>query len=97
METASANQAVKIEKGRGASLTVHLAGTGLQRPIVATSSGILSGFAALIPARPAKPIGFRFEHGVQRLFDRPADHLAKMVPDPGFVDDHLTHRLLVTH
>ena len=38
------------------------------------------------------------QHGIQRLFHRATNQLAKMVPDTGFIDlDHLTHRLLVTH
>ena len=41
---------------------------------------------------------FGVQHGVERLFDRPADHLAQVVPDTGLVDlDDLAHRLLVTH
>ena len=75
------------------NLEVDLAGAGLQRPFIAASSGILPGLAALVTSCAAKLVSLSIQHRVQRLFDRPANHLAKMVPDPGFIDlDDLAHR-----
>ena len=80
------------------NLEVHLAGAGLQRSFVAASPGILPSLAAFITPGAAKLVGLGIQHGVQSLFHRATNHLAKMVPDPGFINlDHLTHRLLVTH
>src|SRR5271169_3676581 len=54
--------------------------------------------AALITPGTAELVSLGVQHRVQRLFHRTANHLAKMVTNPGFIDlDHLTHRLLVTH
>jgi len=79
-------------------LEADVAGLGVQRPIIAARPSILPGLAALVAAGTAKPISLRIQHRVQCLFDRPADHLAKMIPNPRLVDlDDLAHRLLVTH
>src|SRR5271166_290810 len=80
------------------NLEVYFAGAGLQRPIVAASPGVLPSLAALVTAGTAKLVCLSIKHGIQRLFHRPTNHLAKMVSDPGFIDlDHLTHWILVTH
>jgi hypothetical protein len=80
------------------NLEAYFAGAGLQRPIVAASPGVLPSLAALVTAGTAQLVCLSIQHGVQRLFHRATNHLAKMVSDPGFIDlDHLTHRILVTH
>src|SRR4051812_34779909 len=80
------------------TLEIDLASAGLQRPLVAASSGVLPSLAALVTPGTAKLVSFGIQHGVQRLFDSPANHLAKMIPNPGFIDlDDLAHRFLVTH
>src|SRR5664279_5523541 len=74
---------------------------GVQRPFIAACPGILPSLVALVTPRAAKLVCFCIQHGVQRLLDRPADHLTKMIPDPGLINlDNLAHRLntaLVTH
>src|SRR5208282_2566874 len=80
------------------NLEVHFTGAGLQRSLVAASPSVLAGLTALVTACAAKLVGLGIQHGVQRVFHRVTNQLAKMVPDTGFIDlDHLTHRLLVTH
>src|SRR6185436_15054507 len=80
------------------NLEVYFAGAGLQRPIVAASTGVLPSLTAFVTAGTAQLVCLSIQHGVQRLFHRATNHLAKMVSDPGFIDlDHLTHRILVTH
>src|SRR4029077_385939 len=60
--------------------------------------GVLPSLAALVTAGTAELVCFSIQHGVQRLFHRATNHLAKMIANPRFIDlDHLTHRLLVTH
>src|SRR6202051_1676958 len=77
---------------------INLASAGLQRPFIAASAGILPSFAAFVTCCPAKLVCFSIQHGVERLLDRPSNHLAKMIPYPAFIDlDDLAHRLLVTH
>jgi hypothetical protein len=50
--------------------------------------------AAFITSCAAKPIGFRIQQRIERLFNRAPDHLAEMIPDPGFINlDDLAHRL----
>jgi hypothetical protein len=39
--------------------------------------------AALVTPGGAKPVCLRIQHRVQRLFNGPTNHFAKMVPDPG--------------
>ena len=80
------------------NLEINLAGAGLQRPFIAASAGILPSFATFVTCCPAKLVRLSIQHGIQRLLDRPTNHLAKMVSNPGFIDlDDLAHRLLVIH
>ena len=60
-------------------LEIDLAGTGLQRPLVAASPGILPSLAAFVTPSSAKLVRLSIQHGVQRLFNSPTNHLAKMV------------------
>ena len=51
---------------------IDLAGAGLQRPFVTASPGVLPGLAALVTPGPAQLVRLSIQHGVQRLFNRPA-------------------------
>src|ERR1051325_2954963 len=80
------------------NLEVYFAGAGLQRAIIAARSGVLPSLAALVTTGTAQLVCLSIQHGIERLFHRPTNHLTKMVSDPGFIDlDHLTHRILITH
>src|SRR3954470_927076 len=80
------------------NLEIHFARAGLQCPLIAAGPGVLTSLAALVTASAAELVRLSIQHGIQRLFHRATNQLAKMVPDTGFIDlDHLTHRLLVTH
>src|SRR6476660_10500319 len=80
------------------NLEIHFARAGLQCPLIAAGPGVLTSLAALVAASAAELVCLSIQHGIQRLFHRATNQLAKMVPDTGFIDlDHLTHRLLVTH
>src|SRR6476620_3370538 len=79
-------------------LEIDLAGAGLKRPIVTASPGILPSLATLVTPGTAQLVCLSIQHGVQRLFHSPANHLAKMIPYPRFIDlADLAHRFLVTH
>ena len=67
-------------------LEIDLAGAGLKRPIVTASPGILPSLATLVTPGTAQLVCLSIQHGVQRLFHSPANHLAKMIPYPGFID-----------
>jgi len=61
----------------------------VQRAFVAAGPGILPALSAFV-----KPIRFRVQQGVEGLLNRPTNHLAEMIPDPGFINlDDLAHRL----
>src|SRR5262245_22924875 len=55
------------------NLEIDLAGAGLQRPLIAASTGILPSLAAFVASCSAKLVCFRIQQGVQRLLDSPAD------------------------
>jgi hypothetical protein len=58
----------------------------VQRAFVAAGPGVLPALSAFVTSCTAKPIRF----GIQR----PTNHLAKMIPDPGFINlDDLAHGL----
>src|SRR4051812_14472503 len=88
-------------KGLAAQLwnfEIYFARAGLQCPLIAAGPRVLTSLAALVTASAAELVCLSIQHGIQRLFHRATNQLAKMVPDTGFIDlDHLTHRLLVTH
>ncbi len=64
----------------------------MQRPLITAGPCVLTALSALITPGTTKLVGFRVKHRVQRLFERATHHLAKVIPDPRFVDpDHLTH------
>ena len=76
------------------NLQADLAGPRLQRPLVVARAGVLARLAALVAPGAAQPVRLGVEHRVQRFLDRPAHHLAEVIPDPRLVDlDHLAHRL----
>src|SRR5258708_32388675 len=80
------------------NLEIYFARAGLQCPLIAAGPGVLPSLAALVTTSAAELVCLSIQHGIQRLFHRATNQLAKMVPDTGFIDlDHLTHRLLVTH
>ena len=65
----------------------------MQRPVVTAGPGIDTLGAALVAPSSAQLVRLGIEHRVQRLLDRPPDHLAEVVADPGFIDlDDLAHR-----
>jgi hypothetical protein len=79
-------------------LEIDVAASGLQRPLVTASPGILPSLAALVTSGSTKLVSLSFQHCVQRLFNSPTNHLAEMVSNPGFIDlDYLAHRLLIAH
>src|SRR3954462_8491831 len=83
---------------RSWNLAIPFARAGLQCPLIAARPGVLTTLAALVTASTAELVCLSIQHGIQRLFHRATNQLAKMVPDTGFIDlDHLTHRLLVPH
>src|SRR5450759_3619217 len=53
--------------------------------VVWEASDILPSLAALVTLCTAKPVCLRIQHGVQSLFNRPANHLAKMIPLPRLI------------
>ena len=61
-------------------------GAGLKDPIVTASPGILPSLATLVTPGTAQLVCLSIQHGVQRLFHSPANHLAKMIPYSGFID-----------
>src|SRR4029079_12281487 len=80
------------------NLEIYLARAGVRGLLMSAGPGVLTSLAALVTASAAELVCLSIQHGIQRLFHRATNQLAKMVPDTGFIDlDHLTHRLLVTH
>jgi hypothetical protein len=76
------------------NLEVYFARYCVQRPLVAAGPGVPPALGAFVTSCTAKPIRFGIQQRVEGLFDRPTNHLAKMIPDPGFINlDDLTHRL----
>jgi hypothetical protein len=66
----------------------------VQRAFVAAGPGILPALAAFVTPCTTKPIGFRIQQCVEGLLNRPTNHLAEMIPNPGFINlDDLAHRL----
>ena len=71
------------------NLQIDLAGTGLQRAIIAASTSILPSLVAFVASRATKPVSLSIQHRVQRLLDRSTNHLTKMIPDPRLINlDH---------
>lgn len=76
------------------NLEVYFARYCEQRPFVAAGPGVLPALSAFVTSCTAKPIRFGIQQRVEGLLDRPTNHLAKMIPDPGFINlDDLAHRL----
>jgi hypothetical protein len=74
-------------------LQADLAGPGLQRALIAAGTRVLSRLAALVAPGAAQSVRLGVQHRIQRLLDRPANNLAKVIPDPSLIDlDHLAHR-----
>jgi hypothetical protein len=46
----------------------------------------MPALAAFVTPCTAKPISFRVQQCVEGLFDRSTDHVAEMIPDPGFIN-----------
>lgn len=75
-------------------LQLHFARLGLQAALIVTGPGVLARFAALVPVCAAQAVRLRIQHRVQGFLNRPAHHLAQVVPDPSLIDvDHVPHRL----
>jgi hypothetical protein len=67
-------------------LEVYFSRYRMQRASVAAGPGILPALIAFITSRTAKPIRFRVQQGVEGLLNRPTNHLAEMIPNPGFIN-----------
>jgi hypothetical protein len=59
---------------------------GVQFTFVAAGPGVLPALAAFVTPCAAKSIRFRIQQRVEGLLNRPPHHLAKMIPDPGFIN-----------
>src|SRR5262249_48670170 len=64
----------------------HLASLGLQLTLVMPSTGIATGFAALIALRIAQPIRLGLQQRVQCLLHATADHAVQVILDPLIVN-----------
>jgi len=63
-----------------------LAGPRVEPALVMTGPGILPSLRTLVFLGIAQPIGFGFEHLIQRLFHCASDHLPQVVLHSGFVE-----------
>ena len=67
-------------------LQADLAGSCLQRSLIAAGPRVLPRLAALVASGAAKLVRLGVQHRIQRLLDGPANHLAEVIPDPTLID-----------
>jgi len=83
------------------NLQLDLTGLGVQRSLITARPRVIPALTAFITTSSAKLISFHVQQRIQGLFNRPANHLAEIIPDTGIVNlDHLTHVFalpVVTH
>ena len=79
----------------------HIAGLGLQAPLVVAGPRVATRLGALVALGIAKPISLGIEESVQRLLNRAANNPVQVPPDPLVVDrDDIRQRnclILVSH